>query len=112
MLKGYIQSSLAVPVGDSWREDFTFDSHGENAWYWPSFEQANVNRTELNRIGVQIPSSDGGTYWLRDFQVEETAPGEFSICCKGPFIMRDKGTALRIPSAPSEPAKGASVRII
>jgi hypothetical protein len=88
MLKGYIQSSVAVPVGDNWREDFKFDSHPENACYWPSFEDADVKCMELNKRGVEIPSSEGGVYWLRDFKVEETAPGQFSIYCEGPFIMQ------------------------
>jgi hypothetical protein len=90
LLKGYIQSSIAVPVGENWREDFNFDSHPENAWYWPTFEEAQVNCMELNRAGVRIPSSQGGTCCLSDFHVEETAPGEFSLCCEGPFILQEK----------------------
>jgi hypothetical protein len=90
MLKGYIQSSVAVPVGDNWREDFTFDSHAENARHWSTFDEADVNCMQLNRLGVLISSSGGATHTLRDFQVEETASGEFSICCEGPFIQREK----------------------
>lgn len=88
MIKGYIRSFAKVPVVDNWREDIKFASHPQDAWYWPTFQDAVVNCISLNRCGVEIPSSEGGVYLLRDFQVEETAPDQFSIYCEGPFIMQ------------------------
>jgi hypothetical protein len=86
--KGYVKSIVAVQVGDNWREDFTFNSNPENAWYWTTFSEADVKCMELNKRGVEIPSSEGGAYLLRNFNVEETAPCQFSIYCEGPFIVK------------------------
>jgi hypothetical protein len=85
MEKAYIMYLNAAQENDSWREDVSFDSHPENAMYWERQEDADIKCQELSR-GVVIPSSEGGIHVLRDFRIEETEPGKYSIFSEGPFV--------------------------
>jgi hypothetical protein len=87
MLKVYVHRLQPVQEGDRWRDDVYFGSSREGAWYWEDVDQAEDACRELSR-GTVIQSSLGGTYVLTDFNVEQIAPSEFSICCEGPFPAR------------------------
>jgi hypothetical protein len=71
------------------REIFDFDSRPERALYWTTREEANRDCTLFNR-GIEIPSSEGGMYILRNFKVEKRTSDEFVIVCEGPFIPRQR----------------------
>ncbi len=79
--KGYIcKWERDVPPNDN-RNIYHFCSQPNDAAYWPSRQNAEVECIELNR-GVTIPS--GGTHVCRNFQVEEFAPDKFLIYCEAP----------------------------
>jgi hypothetical protein len=84
-MKAYIQSFIQAGDEDNPRNDFAFDSHPERAMYWNSSDEAEIECFDLNRGGVTIQSLDGAFHVISNFEVEETAPGMFSICCEGPF---------------------------
>ncbi|MGC1784010.1 MAG: hypothetical protein WA708_15925 [Acidobacteriaceae bacterium] len=58
--------------------------------YWNSTEEAEIECLGLNRGGVTIQSLDGAFHVISNFEVEETSPGKFSICCKGPFPAQNR----------------------
>lgn len=89
-MKAYIQSFIKAGNEDNLRNDFSFDSRPENAMYWNSNEDAEIECLDLNQRGVTIRSLDGTFHIISNFQVEETAPGQFSLSCEGPFPAQNR----------------------
>ena len=69
--------------------DYWFDSRSENAMYWETREQADIDCGLLNHLQIVIPSSEGGTHICKDFKVEQRVSGEFVVFCEAPFIPKD-----------------------
>jgi hypothetical protein len=82
MQKGYIsRAERDAPPNDN-RNIYHFCQVPEDAMYWESRHEAEIECIDLNR-GVTIPP--GGTHLCTNFQVEEAAPDRFLICCEAPF---------------------------
>jgi hypothetical protein len=84
------------------------DKDGENITYWfcefakdaarwETMVAAQNARSVLN-IGVTIPSCQGGTHGIRNFDVEEFPPDHYVIFCHGPFIYVACGSSQNEPS--------------
>jgi hypothetical protein len=66
------------------RNGFIFDSQEGAAWQCAQFNDPSKSS------GVEIPSSEGGTFTARNFTVEELEPGKFVVYCRGPFKLAAK----------------------
>lgn len=95
MLKAYITKWTEEPQERHIRVDVRFDSHQENAAYWPTREEAENECAVFDSLKIVIPSAEGGTHVCKGFKVEERTPDEFILFCEGPFIQLEnpKGTS-------------------
>jgi hypothetical protein len=84
--KGYIGKFTRHPEPEDHLVDYDFCETAASAVYWPVRELAESNCALANR-GVKIPASNGLPYVIRNFEVEELAPGKFVIFCNAPFEM-------------------------
>lgn len=91
MLKGYISHWKEREKPEQNRIDYWFTSRPEHAAHWKTREEAQSDSVIFSSHGIQIPSSEGGTYICHDFQVEERAPGEYVVFCVAPFILLASG---------------------
>jgi hypothetical protein len=98
-MKGYITGWVRRKEREQAQiEDFSFDSHIQEAMHWRTKEEADADRVMFENWGIQIPSAEGGVHTCKTFVVEERALGEFVICCDAPFVHVDTGTA-RVPES-------------
>ena len=84
MLKAYLQRSKkreGVDIVDYW-----FHDHPENVLCWGTREEAEAERTLLDRLCITMSLADGRSHVCRDFTVEQQAPGRFVIFCMAPFV--------------------------
>lgn len=71
---------------------YWFCEFAKDAAHWDTLRSAENARDILN-IGVNIPSLQGGTHTLRNFEIEELFQSHYVMCCHGPFIYEAKGSA-------------------
>lgn len=91
MLKAYIHNWEPAPDPDKNLMHYWFCEAAKDAACWGSQESAEIDAICYNGLGVTIPSSQGGSYLIRDFQVEEFAPDRFVIYANAPFIRAERG---------------------
>jgi len=92
-MKGYIVRWKSRKEDDHRTIDYWFSESFENAAAWFTQELAEIDVLHFNQ-GITIPSALGGSYVLREFQIEEYEPGKFVVWCEGPFIVSKPGTRM------------------
>jgi hypothetical protein len=75
---------------DGEKVDYWFCSSQKEAMSWGIRELADAELWQFNR-GITINEDIGRAYVLRNFEVEERAPGEFVVFADGPFVVRTRG---------------------
>ncbi len=71
---------------------YWFCEFAKDAAHWDTLRSAKNARDILN-LGVNIPSVQGGTHTLRNFEIEEFDTDYYVIYCHGPHIYRARGSA-------------------
>jgi hypothetical protein len=70
--------------------DYWFAFTPDKAAVWQTRQDAQNDCTAIfNQFGIDILSTNESTYLCRNFVVEERGPGEFVVCCDGPFLVQN-----------------------
>ena len=92
MIKGYIRGWKEKQDPDLethkfGREmDVFFDHRPNEAAWWKTREDAERDKHIFENWRIAIPSSEGGVYICKNFEVEEAGPSRFVIYCIAPFL--------------------------
>jgi hypothetical protein len=72
--------------------EVSFSFHSEDAYSWPSKEQAQNSCAIFDSYDIVVSWAEGGHFPCKEFRVEERSPREFVIFCKGPFTLKATGS--------------------
>jgi hypothetical protein len=89
MRRGYLHSPVPREEQADKRHQIRFCRFAKDAGRWTTRESAEIDQNYLNKVGIEIPSVKGGTYTIRDFEVEELGPDHYVIFADAPFIVRE-----------------------
>jgi hypothetical protein len=88
--KGYIRKWEKPKDPDSDLSGTTyFCEFAKDAAYWDNREIAESDCRIFNH-GITIPSAEGGSFLIQNFDIEEFQPGIFVIFCHAPFQYTEK----------------------
>jgi hypothetical protein len=69
--------------------DYWFSPTPDRAATWATRLEAENECTSIFHFGIDVLAIGGGTYFCRNFVVEERAPGEFVVSCEAPFLLQN-----------------------
>lgn len=91
MVKRYLKGIKQGVRTDPGRgDDFYFTPDREQAYSALTKDEADSDCCTYNSKGVEIDSSDSGTYICRNFRSEERRAHEFVVFCEAPFIINQE----------------------
>jgi hypothetical protein len=89
MTKAYLQGPVSREEQEGERQQVRFCEFSKDARYWTAMQSAEIDRDYLNQVGIEIPSVSGGTYVIRDFEIEELGSDHYVIFAYAPFVVRE-----------------------